>query len=107
MEKPYICPKEIRYYSNRYKKRATVPEGYESDGATGAIDIWSDSWWVHDWLTDKGKWDDGTPVTVLQESMVIHDILDSEGRIYRAKYWFVSTFVFRRIKKRFSGWLKK
>ena len=41
---------EIKYYSKRYNKHVTVPKGYNSDGATGAIDIYSDAWWIHDKL---------------------------------------------------------
>ncbi len=84
----YLNKKEIVYYSKRYNKFITVPFNYPSDGATGAIDIDSDSWWVHDKLCDTGKFDDGTPCTNFQASTVLSDILRSEGRWCRAIYWW-------------------
>ena len=90
----YYNKKEIKYYSVRYDKYVTVPEGYPSDGATGAEDIYSDSWWVHDVLCDRGTWDDGSAVTNWQASQVLQDILRSEGRWLRSKYWFWFTYLF-------------
>lgn len=90
----YIRQTAIYYYSARYDKRVTVPMGYESDGATGARDIDSLSWWVHDKLCDFGLFDDGTPCNNLQASMILHDILISEGRWFRARSWFVMTWLF-------------
>ena len=90
----YRLPKTIVYYSKRYDKYVTVPEGYLSDGATGAIDIWSEGWWVHDVLCDRGTWDDGTPVNNWQASQVLQDILKAEGRWARARYWFWATWAF-------------
>lgn len=82
---------------------ATVPEGYISDGASGAIDIQSEGWKVHDWLKGNWlgigpnpygcKWDDGTECTNKQASYVLHDILKAEGRGIRAKYWFTATYL--------------
>lgn len=91
-DKPYLLLQEIRYYSRRYKKRITVPTDYRSDGASGAMDIISNAWWVHDWICDGGVWDDGTKVTAWQGSNIIADILDGERRIFRAVYWKYSTF---------------
>jgi len=103
----YKCPKEIKYYSVRYDKFVTVPEGYPSDGATFAEDIYSDSWWVHDKLCDTGKWDDGTPVTNWQASMVLRDILWVEKRYVRSFRWFFWTFLLggEKLKKE-NGWFK-
>lgn len=113
-EEPYVLKKPggIVYLSKRYDKTIVVPEGRESDGATGAYDISGDilakkgvvckwtsaAWWVHDELTKKGEWEDGTPVTPLQESMVLYDILIEEGRNIRAIPWGVTTYLFRKIK---------
>ena len=96
----YYCPRMLEYYSKRYTKWVTVEEGYPSDGATGAIDIWSRAWWVHDKLTDRGTWDDGTPITPWQESSVLYDILREEGRWIRAPFWRAFTWAFRAIKGR-------
>lgn len=89
----YRHPGEYIYRSPRYGQTVTVVDGYESDGATWAEDIWSQAWWVHDVLCDRGTWDDGTPVTNWQASMVLRDILGDEGRWFRACTWFVATFV--------------
>lgn len=90
----YNCPYTINYYSERYGKSVTVTKGYPSDGATGALDIWSEGWWVHDVLCDRGTWDDGTPCTNWQASTILSDILKAEGRKYRAIYWKYMTFLF-------------
>lgn len=102
--KHYKLPYTIYYHSRRYDKNVTVPAGFLSDGATGAMDIWSEGWWVHDWLCGNwlgegpkppiGQWDDGTKLTNWQASQVLQDILASEGRWFRSKYWFWSTYFF-------------
>ena len=99
----YLCPKEIKYYSVRYDKFITVPEGYPSDGATGAIDIYSNGWWVHDVLCDRGTFDDGTECNNLQASAILSDILKSEGRWFRARTWFITTWLFGGGKARENG----
>lgn len=99
----YINPKEIVYYSKRYNKYVVVPEGYPSDGATGAIDIFSNAWWVHDVLCDRGTWDDDTPCTNWQASTVLSDILREEGRYIRAVYWWPATWLFGGGKARKNG----
>jgi len=88
----YYNPKEIKYYSKRYKKFITVPENYPSDGATWAVDVFSQSWWVHDVLCADGTFDDETKCTNWKASMILSDILYSEGRWLRSKYWFWATW---------------
>ena len=100
----YSNPVFIDYYSLRYSKRVSVPVGYLSDGATGAIDIYSRSWWVHDKLCDTGVWHDGTPCTNWQASTVLSDILRSEGRWFRARTWRWATFLFGGGKCRERMW---
>lgn len=90
----YVRDIEIVYYSKRYDKYVTVPVGYVSDGATGARDIESISWWVHDKLCDFGLFDDGTPCNNWQASTILSDILKSEGRWFRARSWFIMTWLF-------------
>jgi hypothetical protein len=114
----YRCPYTIHYRSTRYGKEKTVPQGYPSDGASGpAMDIWSEGWWIHDalcyypppwpdlctgyWDTD-GLWDDGEPVTVLQSSTVLHDILLAEGRWFRARTWWLATYVAGKCREWFT-----
>lgn len=85
---------KLVYYSERYNKRVTVPVGFKSDGATGAIDIYSDAWWVHDKLCKTGQFDDGTKCTNKQASTILSDILRSEGRWLRPLYWWPMTYFF-------------
>lgn len=99
----YLCPQDIVYYSKRYNKHVVVPRDYPSDGATGARDIDSKSWWVHDKLCDDGCWQDGTPINNWECSQVLQDILLSEGRWARARYWFWSTWLFGGGKARENG----
>lgn len=99
----YTLNDPIVYTSPRYGKTITVPAPYISDGATGAMDILSMGWWVHDRLCDTGRWDDGTPLNNWQCSQVLQDILSSEGRWVRARYWFVSTLLFGGGKCRDNG----
>jgi len=100
----YELPYTIAYESPRYGKSIIVPKGYISDGATGALDIASEAWWVHDLICERGTWEDGTPITAWQAATVLHDILLSEGRWARARYWRLSTFAFGCKKTRENGW---
>jgi hypothetical protein len=103
----YSNPKEIKYFSFRYKKWVIVPEGYRSDGASGpASDIWSDAWWVHDVLCDRGTFEDGTKCTNWQASRVLSDVLGGEGRWIRSKTWWFATFLFGGGKARDNGMFK-
>jgi hypothetical protein len=92
-DKHYRLLKEIKYYSERYNRFVTVPVGFVSDGATGAFDISSKSWWVHDKLCKECIWDDGTPATNWQASWVLSDILYSENRGLRSFYWGWMSFI--------------
>ena len=100
----YILEYDIYYYSERYGRSVSVPKGYKSDGATGAIDIYTESWWCHDKLCDTGMWDDGTICTNWQASTVLSDILKKEGRWLRAQYWFTFTWLFGGGKCRKNMW---
>ena len=112
-KRPYECPWLIEYHSERYDKWVTVPNGYLSDGSSGGVDVFSRGWFVHDWLCGSylgsgpkptgGQWDDGTPITNWQASMVLYDILKSEGRWFRARTWFAATFLFGGGKARANG----
>lgn len=99
----YVLDNEINYYSRRYHHWVRVPIGYLSDGATGAFDIFSDGWWVHDKLCDTGSWHDGSLLTNWQASMVLSDILWREGRYFRAFGWLFATFLFGGGKARKNG----
>lgn len=89
----YRLLSKIRYHSPRYDKWVTVPVDYISDGASGpAEDIVSEAWWVHDVLCDRWAFDDKTPCSNRQASLVLHDILKSEGRWFRSRSWFLATW---------------
>jgi hypothetical protein len=91
----YFCPYRIEYFSPRYRKTVIVPIGYESDGASGpAVDVWSEAWWIHDRLCDTGRWADGSIATNWQASTVLADILHYEGRWFRARTWWIATWLF-------------
>lgn len=94
----YYNKDKFTYYSKRYKKNITVEEGYPSDGATGAFDIDSKSWWVHDVLCDKKKFDDGTECTNWEASCILSDILWEEGRWLRSFGWKWSTYLWRKME---------
>ncbi len=99
----YILLENFTYHSKRYGKRSVCEEGMLSDGATGAMDIVSKGWWVHDDLCNEGKWQDGTKITNWIASQVLQDILAEEGRKWRSKYWFWFTFAFGGGKARDNG----
>ena len=89
----YTLNKGFEYYSYRYGKSVNIPANRISDGATGAMDITSRSWWVHDELCRNGTWDDGTPLSNWQCSQVLQDILVEEGRYWQSKRWFWATWL--------------
>lgn len=100
---PWVLLEKVRYYSERYKKFVVLERYDRSDGATGAIDIPSLGWWVHDKLCKEGVFEDKTKCTNWQASMILHDILKDENRIARAKYWLISTWLFGGGKARKNG----
>ena len=88
----YTLLENVLYYSKRYNNLVALNIGYRSDGATGALDIESLAWWIHDKLCVDGCWLDGTKITNWQCSTVLSDILKEEGRWARSRYWFLLTF---------------
>ena len=91
-KKPYKAVGEFFYYSKRFKRSIKIEDGMRADGATGAIDIVSLAWWIHDKMCNTGRWADGTKCTNWQASSVLSDILWSEGRWVRSIRWFFATF---------------
>lgn len=92
--KRYRLNKAIEYHSKRYGKTITLPAGMTSDGASGpATDIWSLAWWVHDRIWTVWQWDDGTAITLWQSSVILGDILRSEGRWFRGRTWPLATYL--------------
>lgn len=97
----YVLHEKIVYHSERYGKDITVPDGYVSDGSSGGVDICSGAWWVHDILCDSERFDDGSKCTNRMASLVLYDILKSEGRWFRARTWFLATLIGRPISNLF------
>lgn len=102
--RPYVLEETVVYYSAQYGKFITLHAGMESDGATGAFDIESLSWWVHDHICDNPVWDDGSKITAWQAAHVLKDILLAEGRPMRSVLWSVTTFLFGCHEARKNGW---
>lgn len=94
------------YYSRRYARSVFIPKGQVRDGASGAFDIHSSSWWVHDQLCADGVWRDQSPVTAWQAATVLSDILKAEGRWARARYWKLTTFLFGCKRAKQNGWFR-
>ena len=100
----YECTESYWYCSTRYGKRVHIIEGQVRDGASGAMDIKSSSWWVHDQLCADACWSDQTPVTAWQCAQVLSDILWDEGRKFRSVYWKWTTLFFGCKRPRENGW---
>jgi len=90
----YESTKEYLYWSPRYCKFILISPGFYSDGATGAIDIDSVGFWIHDFICRYGKWSDGTPITNWQASSVLSDVLEEEGFWFRKYTWRFATWLF-------------
>lgn len=83
------------YYSPRYNRFLTIPEGFYSDGATNALDIPNtDAWIVHDHICRYAVWDDGTKIDNWTASTVLGDILWRDGYHLRAVVWWWATYLF-------------
>lgn len=100
----YEALESYTYTSSRYNRSVFIPKGQVRDGASGAFDVRSASWWVHDQLCADGCWRDQSPVTAWQACNVLSDILWAEGRWARAQYWKWSTLLLGCKKARENGW---
>lgn len=90
----YEAQEGLVHVSDRTGKLVVVVQGQVRDGASGAIDIKSSAWWVHDQLCADARWYDRTPCTPLQAALELYDILRAEGRWFRARSWFLATLLF-------------
>ena len=102
----YRVFEEIRYYSTRYNKWVVAKVNDDFDGATGALDINSFGWIIHDVLCRDGYFEGGTKCNNWQASSVLSDILKEENRWFRARSWFVATWLFGGGKARKNGMTK-
>jgi len=91
--KGYILGEDVSYYNKRYGKWIHLKKGMWSDGATGAMDIPSLAWWVHDELCNTGRFECGSLCTNWMASTVLCNILWAEMRYARACYWWPVTFL--------------
>jgi len=90
----YLVHTEYKYYSKRYKKWVVAHVDFPSDGATGALDINSFAWLLHDKLCVTGVFEGGTVCNNWQASMVCSDILKRDGFWFRARTWKYMTWSF-------------
>ncbi|MCK5018726.1 MAG: hypothetical protein KAS32_16815 [Candidatus Peribacteraceae bacterium] len=104
----YTNKEEIVYQTRYDGKVITVPEGYETDGATGAPDICEKAWTVHDWICEYGVFDDDTTITNKQASTIYCDILKEEGKWLRCYDRWVATYLFggNKLKGSIAGYIK-
>ncbi len=90
----YEVTERYKYYSKRYNRYLTIPLGFYSDGATGAKDVDSNGWIIHDLICRYGVWDDGTKIDNWTASTVLADILWEDGFHFRALSWWFATYLF-------------
>jgi len=63
------------YYSPRYDKRLTIPNGYPSNGADTVRDICPTGFFCHDFCCNEGMWDNGSKMCNREASFIYYDIL--------------------------------
>jgi hypothetical protein len=90
----YIRLTYLLYHSKMFNQDVEIKVGDLSDGASGAFDIPSESWWVHDQLCKTGTWLGGDKLCNFTASTVLANILFSEGHYRRSFYWWWATFWF-------------
>ncbi len=90
----YEVTEKFVYYSPRFNRNLTIPENFYSDGATGAKDVDSDGWIIHDNICRYAVWDDGTRIDNWTASTVLADILWRDGFKFRSITWWIATYLF-------------
>ena len=88
-------------------KEKTIKWGMQSDGATCAIDLCAEAFFVHDAFCEDPKWDGGTPISNWGASREYRKILKRYGYPMRGMIRHYATFLFGggRIKKT-VGWFR-
>ena len=94
-------------HRGHHGKTKTIRAGTKSDGATCALDLCPEAFFVHDEFCRWPFWDDGTPVTNWEASREYRKILIRNGH-GKARSWVrhYATFLFGggRVKK-LNGWI--
>lgn len=103
----YISTEKFTYYSERYNKMITLPKGTWSDGATLAPDLLSNGWGVHDILRRCKTFDDVSPCSNFQASMILFDILWEERRYVNAPIWAIGTYLWGSLPEKFRAFFRK
>lgn len=105
-EKEFVFQGYYKYTDPKTGNYIEVFDGEVSDGSTGALDIHSAAWWVHDAICRDGHWHGPKkdPIGSYTAARILSDILRKEGRWARAFYWRWSTFAFGCHKVRKNGW---
>lgn len=99
----YVITQQVSYFSMRYQQFIIAEKGEHFDGATGAMDIDSKAWIIHDVLCRDGCFAGGDVCTNLQASTILSDILKEDGFWFRARSWFTATWLFGGGKARDNG----
>jgi hypothetical protein len=107
----YLLLRDQFYWSKRYRKGIKAGAGFKYNGADWVSDLeeeggnMSKGPLFHDVLIINAVWEDLTPVSNWQASMILRDILKAEGHHVRKRTWFVMTFLFggANLKKK-NGW---
>lgn len=100
----YLSTEKYVYYSERYDKFLTIPEGYPSNGANAVKDKCPTAFFVHDYGCNEGKWDDGSLMCNRELSSVYADILKGVGFWWRSKIRWIGTFIGGGGQAKKNGW---
>lgn len=92
VEGGWISLAPYRYKSSRFDKVKTLPARFFSDGATGVPDPeGTDAWFMHDILCQDPYWDDGTPLSNADASLVLYDIAVRDGyNLFASAAWIAT-----------------
>ena len=100
----YKLEEDVIYYSERYKGTILAKAGIY-DGATGAVDILSLAWVIHDQICNEPFFSDGRKITAWMAASILSDILKQEKRWFRSFTWKYMTFFLGCNKTRKNGWI--
>jgi hypothetical protein len=89
----YLATKAYVYFSPRYRKALTIPQGYPSNGANAVKDKCPTAFFVHDYICNEGEWDDETQMCNREASTVYADILKENGFWWRSKIRWLGTYL--------------